>query len=119
MSEMRSECVLSRKKGERFLSRRESAEILTSNLSVFRNEVSRQPNGRAGCSNALPEVRKVKMAISRIWLFKSLRTRCEKRIVMFEDHLNSEPNQSPEPTTTAVTIPAAQEVVPAAVVAHL
>jgi len=29
------------------------------------------------------------------------------------------PNQSPEPTSTAVTIPAAQEVVPAAVVAHL
>src|SRR6266540_2283883 len=28
-------------------------------------------------------------------------------------------NQSSEPTTTAVTIPAAQEVVPAAVVAHL
>ena len=31
----------------------------------------------------------------------------------------SGPNQSSEPTTTAVTIPAAQEVVPAAVVAHL
>ena len=29
------------------------------------------------------------------------------------------PNQSSEPTTSAVTIPAAQEVVPAAVVAHL
>ena len=29
------------------------------------------------------------------------------------------PNQAPEPTTPAVTIPAAQEVAPAAVVAHL
>jgi len=33
--------------------------------------------------------------------------------------LMPEPNQSPEPTSTAVTIPAAQEVVPAALVAHL
>jgi len=38
---------------------------------------------------------------------------------MLADHLDSEPNQSPEPTSTAVTIPAAQEVVPAALVAHL
>src|ERR1043166_5199012 len=116
---MRSVCMRSRKEGERFVSHRESADTPSSGFAVLKKAVSRQPNGRAGCSNALPEVRKVKIAISRIWWFTSLRTRCEKSVAMFEDHLKSEPNQSPEPTTTAVTIPAAQEVVPAAVVAHL
>jgi len=37
----------------------------------------------------------------------------------FLERVGTKPNQPPEPTTTAVTIPAAQEVVPAAVVAHL
>jgi len=49
----------------------------------------------------------------------SVRTRNENGFKMFNDHPESEPNQSPEPTTTAGTICAEPQIVPAAVVAHL
>src|SRR6266498_1737399 len=43
----------------------------------------------------------------------------DMRVSVAVDRGSLRPNQSSEPTTTAVTIPAAQEVAPAAVVAHL
>jgi len=49
----------------------------------------------------------------------SARTRCENGFEKLSDRPMPEPNQSPEPTSAAVTIPAAQEIVPAALVAHL
>src|SRR6266542_3388459 len=49
---------------------------------------------------------------------RALRFKDDMRVSVAVDRGSLRPNQSSEPTTTAVTIPAAHEVAPAAVVAH-
>jgi len=108
---MRSVCVISRKKGKWFgFSARVGEEALA---------VLRQSNGRAWLVEGVTRRSRQPGCEHRDLVVVSVRTRDDKGFEMFDDHLDSEPNQPPEPTTTAVTIPAAQELVPAAVVAHL
>jgi len=103
--------VKNRKEGERFVF---SARVCEDALAILR-----QSNGRAWLVESVTQRSKQQGCEDQDLVVMSVRTRCENGFVIFSDHLESEPNQSPEPTTTAVTIPAAQEVVPAAVVAHL
>jgi len=108
---MRGVSVKNRKEGERFVF---SARVGEDALAVLRRS-----NGRAWLIESVTRRSKQQGCEHRDLVVASVRTRNEDGFSIFADRSMPEPNQSPEPTTTAVTIPAAQEVVPAAVVAHL
>ena len=110
-SDMRNVSVKNRNEGKRF--------VFATRVGEEALAILRQPNGRAWLIESVTLRSKQQGCEYQDLVVASVRTRCENRFAMLADHLDSEPNQSPEPTTTAVTIPAAQEVVPAAVVAHL
>ena len=110
-SDMRSVRVKNRKEGERFVF---SARVCEEALAILR-----QPNGRAWLIESVTLRSKQQGCEYQDLVVASVRTRCENRFAMLADHLDSEPNQSPEPTTTAVTICAEPQIAPAAVVAHL
>ena len=103
--------VKSRKETERFVfGHRIGEEVLA---------ILWQSNGRARLVESVTR-RSIRQGFEHQDLVVgSVRTRCESGFTIFADRSMPEPNQSPEPTTTAVTIPAAQEIAPAAVVAHL
>ena len=81
--------------------------------------ILRQSTGRAWLVESVTRRSRQQGCEHQDLVVASVRTRCESGFSIFADRLMPEPNQSPEPTSTAVTIPAAQEVVPAALVAHL
>jgi len=81
--------------------------------------ILRQSNGRAWLVESVTRRSRQQDCEYSDLVVMSVRTRCESGFAIFADRSMPEPNQSPEPTSTAVTIPAAQEVVPAALVAHL
>src|SRR5690348_11319961 len=106
---MRSVSVKNRREGERFVF---SARVCEDALAILR-----QSNGRAWLFESVTRRSMQQGCEYSDLVVVSVRTRCENGFVIFADRSMPEPNQSPEPTTTAVTIPAAQEIVPAAVVA--
>ena len=81
--------------------------------------ILRRSNGRAWLIESVTRRSRQQGCEHQDLVVASVRTRCENGFKMFDGHLESEPNQSPEPTTTAVTIRAAARIAPAAVVAHL
>jgi len=91
-----------------------SARVCKEALAILR-----QSNGRAWLVESVTRRSRQQGCEHRDLVVASVRTRFENRFAMRADHLDSEPNQSPEPTTTAVTIRAAARLAPAAVVAHL
>jgi len=81
--------------------------------------ILRQSNGRAWLVESVTRRSRQQGCEHQDLVVASVRTRNENGFSMFADRLLPEPNQSPEPTTTAVTIRAAARLAPAAVVAHL
>ena len=81
--------------------------------------ILRQSNGRAWLVESVTRRSMQQGCEDQDLVVVRVRTRCEDGFMIFSDHLESEPNQSPEPTTAAVTIRAAARLAPAAVVAHL
>jgi hypothetical protein len=81
--------------------------------------ILRQSNGRAWLAESVTRRSMQQGCEDQDLVVVRVRTRCEDGFMIFSDHLESEPNQSPEPTTAAVTIRAAARLAPAAVVAHL
>jgi len=108
---MRSVSVKSRKKGKRFVF---SARVCEDALAILR-----QSNGRAWLIESVTRRSKQQGCEHQDLVVASVRTRNEIGFSIFADHSMPEPNQPPEPTTTAVTIRAAAQIAPAAVVAHL
>jgi len=104
-------CVKSRKEGKWFgFSARVGEEALA---------ILRQSNGRAWLFESVTRRSRQQGCEHRDLVVASVHTRSENGFMIFSDHPESEPNQSSEPTTTAVTICAAAQIAPAAVVAHL
>jgi len=110
-SEMRNVSVKSRKERKCFCF---SARVGEDALAILR-----QSNGRAWLIESVTRRSRQQGCEHQDLVVVSERTRCEDRFMIFADRPMPEPNQSPEPTTTAVTIRAAARLVPAAVVAHL
>jgi len=81
--------------------------------------ILRQSNGRAWLVESVTRRSRQQGCEHQDLVVASIRTRDDNGFKMFADHLESEPNQSSEPTTTAVTICAEPQIAPAAVVAHL
>jgi len=111
LRDMRSVSVKNRKEGKRSVS---SARVGEDALAILQ-----QSNGRAWLVESVTRRSMQQGCEQRDLVVVSVRTRNENGFSIFADHSMPEPNQSPEPTSTAVTIPAAQEIVPAALVAHL
>ena len=86
-------------------------------IALFESNVLQSAHGRAGrfesSTRRSPRLRQDSAVLFRLERTHALRPE------FLGTRISQVPNQSPEPTTTAVTIPAAQELVPAAVVAHL
>ena len=110
-SDMRNVSVKNRNEGKRF--------VFATRVGEEALAILRQPNGRAWLIESVTLRSKQQGCEYQDLVVASVRTRCENGFMIFSDHLDSEPNQSPEPTTTAVTIRAAARLAPAAVVAHL
>ena len=108
---MRSVSVKNRKEGERFVF---SARVCEEALATLR-----QSNGRAWLVESVTQRSTPQAYEHQNLVVASARTRCENGFEKLSDRPMPEPNQSPEPTTTAVTIRAAARLAPAAVVAHL
>jgi len=108
---MRSASVKNRKEGKWFGF---SARVREEALAILR-----QSNGRAWLVESVTRRSRQQGCEHRDLVVASVRTRCENGFVIFADRSMPEPNQSSEPTTTAVTIRAAARLAPAAVVAHL
>jgi len=103
--------VKNRKEGKRF--------VFATRVGEEALAILRQSNGRAWLIESVTRRSRQQGCEHRDLVVVSVRTRCENGFAIFADRSMPEPNQPPEPTSTAVTIPAAQEVVPAALVAHL
>jgi len=103
--------VKNRKEMERFIF---SARVCKEALAILR-----QSNGRAWLVVSVTRRSKQQSCEHQDLVVASVRTRCENGFEKLSDRPMPEPNQSPEPTTTAVTIRAAARLAPAAVVAHL
>ena len=111
---IRSVCVMVEIRARHLFSPRLSA---SERFAVFESKVLRHADVRAGrfdCATRRSlELNGDSSVLVRLEPTHALRTE------ILGIRVSHGPNQSSEPTTTAVTIPAAQEVVPAAVVAHL
>ena len=112
--EIRSVSVKVEMKGEAFVF---AATIGASSIALFERSVLRSAHVRAGWSIALPDVR-LSLSGDSSALIRLERTHA-LRPEFLGTRISQVPNQSPEPTTTAVTICAEPQIVPAAVVAHL
>jgi len=108
---MRSVSAKNRSEGKRF--------VFATRVGEEALAILRQSNGRAWLVESVTRRSKQQGCEHQDLVVASVRTRNENGFSIFADHSMPEPNQSPEPTSTAVTIPAAQEIVPAALVAHL
>jgi len=108
---MRGVSVKSRKEGKRFVF---AARVGEDALAVLR-----QSNGRAWLVESVTRRSRQQGCEHQDLVVASVRTRNENGFSIFADRSMPEPNQSPEPTTTSVTIRAAARLAPAAVAAHL
>jgi len=81
--------------------------------------ILRESNGRAWLVESVTRRSRRQGCEHQDLVVVSVRTRDDNGFKMFADHLDSEPNQSPEPTPTSGTSAAEQPRVPDAVVAHL
>ena len=111
--EIRSVSVKVDKRSEAFVF---AAALGVHSPALFESKVLRSADVRAGSSIALPDGFQLKEESSALIRLEPTHALRPEFLGTRRSHV---PNQPPEPTTTAVTIPAAQEIVPAAVVAHL